>query len=84
MLTYHIRMRSVQATVRACGDNAAMWLQVTAGTVNYEGALTIRASSTGQDSTLAGIAALVAEAQVWSLLPVASTMRKTQHPHNIR
>lgn len=43
--------------------------QVTAGTVNYEGALTIRASSTGQDSTLAGIAALVAEAQVHCNFP---------------
>jgi cation transport ATPase len=39
---------------------------VTAGTVNYEGVLTIEAASTGQDSTLAGIAALVAEAQVTS------------------
>lgn len=37
---------------------------MTAGTVNYEGVLTIEAASTGQDSTLAGIAALVAEAQV--------------------
>jgi len=37
--------------------------QVTAGTVNYEGAVTVRATSTGADSTLAGIAGLVAEAQ---------------------
>lgn len=32
--------------------------------MNYEGVLTIEAASTGQASTLAGIAALVAEAQV--------------------
>ena len=38
-------------------------LQVTAGTVNYEGPITIRATSTGTDSTLAGIGRLVAEAQ---------------------
>lgn len=36
---------------------------MTAGTVNYEGAVTVRATSTGADSTLAGIAGLVAEAQ---------------------
>lgn len=38
-------------------------LQVTAGTVNYEGPITIRATSTGTDSTLAGIGRLVADAQ---------------------
>lgn len=37
--------------------------QVTAGTVNYEGPITIRATSTGTDSTLAGIGRLVADAQ---------------------
>lgn len=31
--------------------------------MNYEGSLTVRATSTGADSTLFGIAALVAEAQ---------------------
>lgn len=38
-------------------------MQVTAGTVNYEGALTVRATSTSADSTLAGIAGMVAAAQ---------------------
>ena len=38
-------------------------MQVTAGTVNYEGPITIRATSTGTDSTLAGIGRLVADAQ---------------------
>ena len=38
--------------------------QVTAGTVNYEGPVTVRATSTGADATLAGIARLVADAQV--------------------
>ena len=38
-------------------------VQVTAGTVNYEGALIVRATSTGADSTLAGIAGMVAAAQ---------------------
>ncbi|KAL0054244.1 hypothetical protein WJX82_006004 [Trebouxia sp. C0006] len=37
--------------------------QVTAGTVNYEGPITIKATSTGTDSTLAGIGRLVADAQ---------------------
>lgn len=50
------------------------WLQVTAGTVNYEGVLTIQAASTGQDSTLAGIAALVAEAQVLASRSTCPTM----------
>lgn len=31
--------------------------------MNYEGSLTVRATSTGADSALSGIAALVAEAQ---------------------
>ncbi len=38
-------------------------VQVTAGTVNYEGPITIKATSTGTDSTLAGIGRLVADAQ---------------------
>ena len=38
-------------------------MQVTAGTVNYEGPVTVRAGSTGADATLAGIGRLVAEAQ---------------------
>ncbi len=38
-------------------------MQVTAGTVNYEGPITIKATSTGTDSTLAGIGRLVADAQ---------------------
>lgn len=38
-------------------------LQVTAGTVNYEGPISIKATSTGAQSTLAGIGRLVAEAQ---------------------
>lgn len=38
-------------------------LQVTAGTVNYEGPITVEARSTGSDATLAGIGRLVAEAQ---------------------
>ena len=38
-------------------------LQVTAGTVNYEGPITVKATSTGADSTLAGIGRLVADAQ---------------------
>lgn len=37
---------------------------VCAGTVCYEGAVTIKATSTGQDSRLAGIGRLVADAQV--------------------
>ena len=37
--------------------------RVVAGTILYEGAVTIRATSTGKDSTLAGIAGLVADAQ---------------------
>eukprot|EP00891_Asterochloris_glomerata_P000481 jgi/Astpho2/481/Aster-03526 len=37
--------------------------QVTAGTVNYEGPITVKATSTGADSTLAGIGRLVADAQ---------------------
>ncbi|KAL0017965.1 hypothetical protein WJX77_000120 [Trebouxia sp. C0004] len=37
--------------------------QVIAGTVNYEGPITIKATSTGTDSTLAGIGRLVADAQ---------------------
>ncbi|GAX72668.1 hypothetical protein CEUSTIGMA_g124.t1 [Chlamydomonas eustigma] len=36
---------------------------VTGGTVSYEGAVTVRATSTGQSSTLAGIARLVSDAQ---------------------
>ena len=36
---------------------------MTAGTVNYEGPITIKATSTGTDSTLAGIGRLVADAQ---------------------
>ncbi len=36
---------------------------MTAGTVNYEGALTVRTTSTGANSALAGIAGLVASAQ---------------------
>jgi cation transport ATPase len=58
-------LRNVSRSDLADGRSlATTWSQVTAGTVNYEGVLTIEASSTGQDSTLAGIAALVAEAQV--------------------
>lgn len=38
-------------------------MQVTAGTVNYEGPITVEATSTGSDATLAGIGRLVAEAQ---------------------
>lgn len=38
-------------------------MQVTAGTVNYEGPISIKATSTGAQSTLAGIGRLVAEAQ---------------------
>lgn len=37
--------------------------QVVAGTVNYEGPITIKATATGNHSTLAGIARLVSEAQ---------------------
>ena len=36
---------------------------MTAGTVNYEGPITVEARSTGSDGTLAGIGRLVAEAQ---------------------
>ena len=39
-------------------------MQVTAGTVNYEGPIVVRATSTGKDSTLAGIGRMVAAAQV--------------------
>ena len=38
-------------------------LQVTAGTVNYEGPIVVRASSTGTESTVAGIGRLVSAAQ---------------------
>ncbi len=37
--------------------------QVTAGTVNYEGPIVVRASSTGSESTVAGIGRLVSAAQ---------------------
>ena len=57
--------------------------------MNYEGVLTVRATSTGRDGTLAGIAALVAEAQVCgcvkapppdsSLLPSHICARQLQH-----
>ena len=43
---------------------ASSLLQVTAGTVNYEGPVTVQATSTGEDAALAGIARLVATAQV--------------------
>lgn len=36
---------------------------VTGGTINYEGPVTVRATATGGESTLAGIARLVAQAQ---------------------
>ena len=38
-------------------------MQVTAGTVSFTSPVNIRATSTGKDSTLAGIARLVADAQ---------------------
>lgn len=36
---------------------------MTAGTVNYEGPIVVRATSTGSDSTIAGIGRLVTSAQ---------------------
>eukprot|EP00951_Prasinocladus_malaysianus_P008661 scaffold62970_cov16-Prasinocladus_malaysianus.AAC.1 len=36
---------------------------VTAGTINYEGAIDVRASATGSESVLAGIGRMVVEAQ---------------------
>ena len=48
---------------RFCTSLLVTRLQVTAGTVNYEGPISIRATSTGAQSTLAGIGRLVAEAQ---------------------
>ena len=47
-------------SLHPCGGECT---QVTAGTVNYEGPITIRATSTGGDSTVAGIGRLVAAAQ---------------------
>lgn len=49
--------------VNNCHSNSGKCWQVTAGTVNYEGPITIRATSTGTDSALAGIGRLVADAQ---------------------
>ena len=42
---------------------SASHLQVTAGTLNYEAPIIVRATSTGGQSTVAGIARLVSDAQ---------------------
>ncbi len=52
--------------LQTVGSDPHVSAQVTAGTVNYEGPVTVRATSTGADATLAGIARLVADAQVCS------------------
>ncbi len=63
---------------------------MTAGTVNYEGPVTVRATSTGADATLASIARLVADAQVCSvykcmlLTTVACTAWRAQHPPRVQ
>lgn len=55
------RRSHVATRQQSCFSGSSV--QVTAGTVNYEGALTVRATTTGADSTLAGIAGMVAAAQ---------------------
>lgn len=58
---YRSACKAVQCML--CILSVQCGVQVTAGTVNYEGPITIKATSTGTDSTLAGIGRLVADAQ---------------------